>query len=136
MRDVAVCDISVQASAQVSSSLLLMAVMGLLFPAALNATHTELHKGTSELVLSRFSSIVMLMAYTAYLYFHLKSHKDLYDDSQGVELVILSVHFLNQSTCTTFSFSHFFFLVVLSCFLLLVVARSKFWSSPFFLGYL
>ncbi len=71
-----------QATAQVTSGLLLMAVMGLLFPAALHATKTEMHTGTSELVLSRFSSIVMLIAYTAYLYFQLKSHKDLYDSEE------------------------------------------------------
>ena len=68
-----------QVTAQVSSSLLLMAVMGLLFPAALHATGTELQMGKSELALSRFSSIVMLVAYTAYLYFQLKSHRTLYD---------------------------------------------------------
>jgi Ca2+:H+ antiporter len=71
-----------KATAQVTSGLLLMAVMGLLFPAALHATKTEMHTGTSELVLSRFSSIVMLIAYTAYLYFQLKSHKDLYDSEE------------------------------------------------------
>ena len=37
--------------------------MGLLFPAILHFTHTELHKGRSELALSRFSSCVMLVAY-------------------------------------------------------------------------
>ncbi|CAM6007723.1 unnamed protein product [Sphagnum balticum] len=74
-----------KATAQVTSGLLLMAVMGLLFPAALHATKTEMHTGTSELVLSRFSSIVMLIAYTAYLYFQLKSHKDLYDSEEEGE---------------------------------------------------
>lgn len=69
-------------TAQVSSSLLLMAVMGLLFPAVLHATGTELQTGKSELVLSRFSSIVMLVAYLAYLYFQLKSHRELYDSEE------------------------------------------------------
>lgn len=76
------CCPTMQVTAQVSSSLLLMAVMGLLFPAALHATGTELQIGKSELVLSRFSSIVMLVAYTAYLYFQLKSHRDLYDSEE------------------------------------------------------
>ncbi|XP_057954739.1 vacuolar cation/proton exchanger 5-like isoform X2 [Malania oleifera] len=67
-----------KASAVVNSGLLLMAVMGLLFPAVLHYTHTELHYGKSELVLSRFSSCVMLVAYAAYLVFQLKSHKNLY----------------------------------------------------------
>ncbi|KAL2651889.1 hypothetical protein R1flu_020017 [Riccia fluitans] len=71
-----------KATAVVSSSLLLMAVMGLLFPAVLHATHTEIHDGSSELTLSRFSSCVMLLAYCTYLYFQLKSHKELYDEQE------------------------------------------------------
>ncbi|KAK0588922.1 hypothetical protein LWI29_007128 [Acer saccharum] len=62
-----------------SSGLLLMAVMGLLFPAVLHATHTELHFGKSELALSRFSSCIMLVAYAAYLFFQLKSQDNLYE---------------------------------------------------------
>ncbi|KAJ7513871.1 hypothetical protein O6H91_23G017500 [Diphasiastrum complanatum] len=71
-----------KAAALVTSGLLLMAVMGLLFPAALHATHTELHVGSSELTLSRFSSCVMLVAYASYLFFQLKSHRQLYDDTE------------------------------------------------------
>ncbi|XP_019431108.1 PREDICTED: vacuolar cation/proton exchanger 5-like isoform X2 [Lupinus angustifolius] len=67
-----------KAAATVNSGLLLMAVMGLLFPAVLHYTHTEMHVGKSELVLSRFSSCVMLVAYAAYLFFQLKSQKSLY----------------------------------------------------------
>ncbi|KAH7574700.1 hypothetical protein ACOSP7_030045 [Xanthoceras sorbifolium] len=67
-----------KATATVSSGLLLMAVMGLLFPAVLHYTHTEVHFGKSELALSRFSSCIMLVAYAAYLVFQLKSQKDLY----------------------------------------------------------
>jgi Ca2+:H+ antiporter len=75
-----------KATAQVSSGLLLMAVMGLLFPATLHATKTEMNSGVSELILSRFSSIVMLVAYTAYLFFQLISHRELYDpEGEGVE---------------------------------------------------
>ncbi|XP_077215749.1 vacuolar cation/proton exchanger 5-like [Tasmannia lanceolata] len=66
-------------AAVVNSGLLLMAVMGLLFPAVLHYTHTEVHFGKSELALSRFSSCIMLVAYASYLVFHLKSHKNLYD---------------------------------------------------------
>ncbi|KAL6010458.1 Vacuolar cation/proton exchanger 2 [Asimina triloba] len=68
-----------KATAVVNSGLLLMAVMGIMFPAVLHFTHTELHAGTSELALSRFSSCVMLIAYAAYLFFQLKSHHNLYD---------------------------------------------------------
>ncbi|KAL9680121.1 hypothetical protein QQ045_017998 [Rhodiola kirilowii] len=62
-----------KAAAVVSSGLLLMAVMGLLFPAVLHFTRTEVHFGKSELALSRFSSCVMLIAYASYLFFQLKS---------------------------------------------------------------
>ncbi|GMY30766.1 vacuolar cation/proton exchanger 3-like [Fagus crenata] len=66
-------------TAVINSGLLLMAVMGLLFPAVLHYTHTEFHLGKSELALSRFSSCIMLVAHAAYLFFQLKSHKNLYD---------------------------------------------------------
>lgn len=55
-----------------------MAVMGLLFPAVLHFTHTEVHFGKSELSLSRFSSCIMLVAYASYLFFQLKSQPNLY----------------------------------------------------------
>ncbi|KAF8409807.1 hypothetical protein HHK36_005886 [Tetracentron sinense] len=67
-----------KAAAVLNSGLLLMAVMGLLFPAVLHFTHTELHFGKSELALSRFSSCIMLVAYAAYLGFQLTSDKNLY----------------------------------------------------------
>lgn len=68
-----------KAAAIVNSGLLLMAVMGLLFPAVLHYTHTEVHYGKSELALSRFSSCVMLVVYVAYLFFQLRSQKDIYE---------------------------------------------------------
>lgn len=67
-----------QATALVNSGLLLMAVMGLLFPAVLHFTHTEVHKGKSEIALSRVSSCIMLVAYASYLFFQLKGQRDLY----------------------------------------------------------
>lgn len=67
-----------KANAVMNSGLLLMAVMGLLFPAVLHFTRTELHFGKSELALSRFSSCVMLVAYGAYLFFQLTSQKNMY----------------------------------------------------------
>ncbi|CAN4085086.1 unnamed protein product [Withania somnifera] len=67
-----------KATAIVNSGLLLMAVMGLLFPAVLHFTHTELHFGKSQLALSRFSSCIMLIAYASYLFFQLKSQPNLY----------------------------------------------------------
>ncbi|KAJ8765035.1 hypothetical protein K2173_010511 [Erythroxylum novogranatense] len=67
-----------KASAVVDSGLLLMAVMGLLFPAVLHYTHTEVHYGKSEMALSRFSSCVMLLVYAAYLFYQLKSQSKAY----------------------------------------------------------
>ncbi|XP_058108789.1 vacuolar cation/proton exchanger 2-like isoform X3 [Magnolia sinica] len=68
-----------KAAAVVNSGLLLMAVMGIMFPAVLYFTRSEVHVGRSELALSRFSSFVMLVAYAGYLFFQLKSHQSLYD---------------------------------------------------------
>ncbi|CAN1857051.1 Vacuolar cation/proton exchanger 5 [Linum perenne] len=64
-----------KANATVNSGLLLMAVMGLVFPAVLHSTHTEVHYGKSELALSRFSSCVMLLVYAAYLFFQLNNNR-------------------------------------------------------------
>ncbi|KAK3219151.1 hypothetical protein Dsin_013121 [Dipteronia sinensis] len=68
-----------KAAVVVNSGLLLMAVMGILFPAVLHFTRTEVHFGKSELSLSRFSSCVMLIAYASYLFFQLKSQPNLYN---------------------------------------------------------
>ncbi|XP_019436160.1 PREDICTED: vacuolar cation/proton exchanger 2-like isoform X2 [Lupinus angustifolius] len=67
-----------KAAAVVNSGLLLMAVMGLLFPAVLHFTHSELHFGKSVLSLSRFSSCIMLLAYASYLFFQLRTQQNLY----------------------------------------------------------
>ncbi|KAE8733488.1 Vacuolar cation/proton exchanger 2 [Hibiscus syriacus] len=74
-----------KATGVVNSGLLLMAVMGLLFPAVLHYTHTERQVGKSELALSRFSSCIMLVAYAAYLFFQLRSPNDFYSpiDEEG-----------------------------------------------------
>ncbi|KAJ6433135.1 hypothetical protein OIU84_020205 [Salix udensis] len=75
-----------KAAALVNSGLLLMAVMGIMFPAVLHFTRTEVHFGKSEMALSRFSSCIMLIAYGSYLFFQLKSQPNLYspvDELQG-----------------------------------------------------
>ena len=61
-----------------NSGLLLMAVMGLLFPAVLQATCTKLELGKSELGLSRFSNCLMLVTFAAYLFIQLKDQRNLY----------------------------------------------------------
>ncbi|XP_027346548.1 vacuolar cation/proton exchanger 2-like [Abrus precatorius] len=77
-----------QVDATVDFGLLLMAVMGLLFPAFLNATHTELEHGKSELALSRFTSCIMLVAYASYIVFQVKIQKNLQvlvDEDRGLK---------------------------------------------------
>ncbi|OEL28982.1 Vacuolar cation/proton exchanger 2 [Dichanthelium oligosanthes] len=78
-----------KASAVVNSGLLLMAVLGLMFPAVLHFTHSEAHYGKSEVALSRFSSCIMLVAYASYLFFQLKSHRSMYspigDEEEAIE---------------------------------------------------
>ncbi|XP_048139577.1 vacuolar cation/proton exchanger 3-like isoform X2 [Rhodamnia argentea] len=79
-----------EAAALVNSGLLLMAVMGIMFPAVLHFTRTEVHFGKSELALSRFSSCVMLVAYASYIFFQLKHQHSLHnlncniDEEEGV----------------------------------------------------
>lgn len=76
-----------QAAALVNSGLLLMAVMGIMFPAVLHFTHTEVHFGKSELALSRFSSCVMLVAYASYIFFQLKHQPSLPSVNRNVDEV-------------------------------------------------
>jgi Ca2+:H+ antiporter len=40
-------------------------VMGLMFPAVLHFTHSEVTQGTSEVALSRFSSCIMFVAHAS-----------------------------------------------------------------------
>ncbi|XP_052177320.1 vacuolar cation/proton exchanger 3-like isoform X2 [Diospyros lotus] len=67
-----------KANAEMNLGLLLMAVMGLLFPAVLQVTHSELHFGKSVLALSRFSSCLMILAYAIYIFLQLKGQTNLY----------------------------------------------------------
>ena len=62
-----------QGNAVLNSGMLLIAVMSLLFPTLLHYTHSEVYAASSELVLSRSTSCIMLVAYAAYLFFQLKS---------------------------------------------------------------
>uniref|UniRef100_A0A8R7TP20 Sodium/calcium exchanger membrane region domain-containing protein n=1 Tax=Triticum urartu TaxID=4572 RepID=A0A8R7TP20_TRIUA len=75
-----------QATAVVNSGLLLMAVMGLMFPAVLHFTKSEIQQGASELALSRFSSCIMLVAYASYLYFQLSARNSSYSQIGSEEV--------------------------------------------------
>ncbi|KAL6629810.1 hypothetical protein ACP70R_029575 [Stipagrostis hirtigluma subsp. patula] len=72
-----------KADAVLNSGLLLMAVMGLLSPAMLHYTHTEVNFGKSELALSRFSSCIMLLAYASFIYFELSNSRQRDDANEG-----------------------------------------------------
>ncbi|XP_074269528.1 vacuolar cation/proton exchanger 3-like isoform X1 [Silene latifolia] len=78
-----------KSGAVVNSGLLLMAVMGITFPAVLHFTHTEVTFGKSELSLSRFSSGIMLVAYASYLFFQLRSQQNLYDPIEGESSIVI-----------------------------------------------
>lgn len=93
-----------QATALVNSGLLLMAVMGLLFPAVLHFTHTEIHEGKSEINLSRFSSCVMLLAYGSYLFFQLNSQANLYTNtSLDDDDEVLRTHDISSAVVSVYS---------------------------------
>ncbi|RLM66628.1 hypothetical protein C2845_PM16G22370 [Panicum miliaceum] len=78
--------LSLQATAVVNSGLLLMAVMGLMSPAVLHFTHSEVRQGASEVALSRFSSCIMLVAYASYLYFQLSGRSNIYSPIDSEEV--------------------------------------------------
>jgi Ca2+:H+ antiporter len=81
-------------AANTSASLLAVAVMSLLVPAAF-AVAMKTHGGIDEtinhqiLVLSRGTAVILLVIYVLYLYFQLSSHADLYNsDTEALEGVV------------------------------------------------
>ncbi|KAJ4816086.1 vacuolar cation/proton exchanger [Rhynchospora pubera] len=58
--------------AGLNSGMLMVALMGMLSPTVLHYTNTEIQSGKSELVLSRFTSCLLLLAYAAYLFYQIK----------------------------------------------------------------
>ena len=66
-----------------TSGLLLLGVMAMLLPAVLRSTHSEIHGSSSDVGLSRFSSIILLSMYLAFLYFQLFTHRELFEDSNN-----------------------------------------------------
>ncbi|XP_039026960.1 vacuolar cation/proton exchanger 5-like [Hibiscus syriacus] len=75
-----------KATAVVNSGLLLMVMMGLLFPAILHSTGTEVHFGISELALSRVSSCALILVYAISIIFQLKNLNDM-GGSQDAEII-------------------------------------------------
>ena len=69
-----------QHAVMTSTGLLLMALTSLILPSVLNASESMKNGEASELWLSRFTSFAMLIAYGLYLFFTLKTHKDLMEE--------------------------------------------------------
>ena len=67
----------------ISSGLLMLAVMGITLPAVLLSTNVG--AAGAELSLSRFTSIVLLLVYFAFLYFQLRTHRDLFESADDDE---------------------------------------------------
>ena len=64
-----------QAGINVNSGLLLLAVVAIVLPSLLSETHTEVKGNKSELALSRFESVLLLICYGLYLIFQLYTHR-------------------------------------------------------------
>ena len=72
--------------ASTMSSLLTVATSSLIIPATLYAVmNNNKQQEDNIMILSRGTSIILLLIYVAYLYFQLKSHADLFDDSEAQE---------------------------------------------------
>ncbi|KAJ9607124.1 Vacuolar calcium ion transporter [Cladophialophora chaetospira] len=72
--------------ASTMSSLMTVATSSLIIPATLYAVMS--HNKSQEdniMILSRGTSIILLLIYVAYLYFQLRSHADLFDDAEAQE---------------------------------------------------
>lgn len=69
----------------INSSLLMMASLCLMLPLALQQSMAYSEAAVSTLQLSRVSSIIMLIAYAAYLFFQLKTHRQLFEEGQETE---------------------------------------------------
>jgi len=73
-------------AAQTSSSLMTLACITLVIPAAYKITlPNELDDERGILLISRGTSILLLLVYCAYLYFQLKSHRHLYEAPEQEE---------------------------------------------------
>ncbi|KAG9793421.1 Vacuolar calcium ion transporter [Exophiala dermatitidis] len=72
--------------ASTMSSLMTVATSSLIIPATLYAVMSDSKaQDDNIMVLSRGTSIILLLIYVAYLYFQLKSHADLFDDAEAQE---------------------------------------------------
>ena len=74
-----------------NTSLLLLAILGILVPTilhSLSGKHTERFSTTADLKLSRAISVVLLLLYVLYIYFQLFTHRALFDEEDESNEVI------------------------------------------------
>lgn len=74
--------------ASTMSSLMTVATASLIIPATLYAVMSNSNESEQEgniMVLSRGTSIILLLIYVSYLFFQLKTHSDLFDDAEQQE---------------------------------------------------
>jgi len=68
-----------------NTGLLTLSVLGILFPAVLDATNQESTGGT--LILSRLTAILVLIVYFFLIYYQLKTHRYLFEETQKMDFV-------------------------------------------------
>ncbi|XP_057867303.1 vacuolar cation/proton exchanger 3 isoform X2 [Cryptomeria japonica] len=69
----------------INCSLLMMASLSLMLPLAFKHSFIHGDATVSVLKLSRFTSVIMLLAYGAYLFFQLSTHRQVFDEGQETE---------------------------------------------------
>jgi len=96
-------------AAQASSSLMTLACITLVIPAAYRSTQSVSSSESGLLVISRGTAVVLLLVYCAYLYFQLKSHAHLYQatnkqesEPQKMSVIAASVALLSVTVITAF----------------------------------
>jgi len=67
-----------------NSGLLMLGVIGLLYPAVLNASSAD-RSASSELQLSRYTAVILFCLYGSYLVFQLKTHRNLFEEEETEE---------------------------------------------------
>jgi len=72
-------------ASQTNAGLLMLAVMGVLLPAVLSATHQEKTEKLSELMLSRVTAFSLLIVYGLLVFYQLKTHRYLFEGQEENE---------------------------------------------------
>jgi len=75
-----------KAAAITNTGLLTLSVLGILFPAVLDATHQNSGE-TGTLTLSRLTALLVLLVYFFLIYYQLKTHRYLFEDNKQMDPV-------------------------------------------------